>query len=453
MTQSIAIIGGGPAGCALACFLVARSIDCIIFDEGNKPHLLVGESLIPAAIPLIRRLGIEQEVAQFSVVKKGAGMRHRSGAPRVDFEFRDLGNDVPDYAYNIPRPLFDQALRNRAKALGVRFVSHKAEVELTTDPTRELQLSDDSLLAANLNRATQPDLLIDASGRKRLFSRKLKLGATRGSRNDVAHFAHYKNFPCDSALPGQVVISALECGWSWQIPLKDCTSVGVVLDAKAAQSYGTSAAQRLDAVIQSNTLLNKPGRALCSEVMTYSNYQLIADKGFGDGWVLLGDAFGFVDPMLSPGVFMALESASELDRLVFSKTLSSQAQRERQFAEYSKSVRNWHQSWTTLIDYFYDGRLLALAARRPEPQDQGAGFSIRKIPDQLVSGVLSKLVSGAGTRSKLNQGVLSLLCRALVTDPEMIRSSSIKDDRSFTQNKQPPDLAKNPNRHEDGIAA
>ena len=95
---------------------------------------------------------------------------------------------------------------------------------------------------------------------------------------------------------------------------------GVVLDAKAAQSYGASAAQRLEAVIQSNPLLNKQGRELCSEVMTYSNYQLISDQGYGDGWVLLGDAFGFVDPMLSPGVFMALESASELDRVLFFET-------------------------------------------------------------------------------------------------------------------------------------
>ena len=149
MSERIAIVGAGPAGCALACFLVERGIECIVFDDEKKPSLLVGESLIPAAIPIIKRLGIESEVAAISTLKLGAAQRHGSGSPRVDFAFQKIGKGIPEYAYNIPRPQFDKIVRQRAETLGARFIQHKASVVAVEDGERELQLSDESLAAAS----------------------------------------------------------------------------------------------------------------------------------------------------------------------------------------------------------------------------------------------------------------------------------------------------------------
>ena len=417
MSLSIAIIGAGPSACALACFLIERDIECLVFDDAKKPDLLVGESLIPAAMPIIRRLGIEQEVAAISSIKKGAALRHGTAGTRVDFEFRDLGKGISDYAYNIPRPQFDDILRARAESLGVRFVTHKAKIEKCTTVQRpELQLADESLAAAGLERSSQPDLLIDATGRSRLFSRTLGLSAKRGPRNDIAHFAHYSNFDADSAVNGQVVISVLDCGWSWQIPLGDTTSVGVVLDGQAAKVYGNCATSRLENVISSNEVLNKPDRQRISAVKTYSNYQLMSDQASGPGWILLGDALGFVDPMLSPGVFMALESARLMDKLVFCQG----GLQQKGSARYHKEMTEWHGAWSNLIEYFYDGRMLALGAMRPEKTSKDSSFSlknipyaIQKLPDAIVSRVLSGLVSGAATRSKVNQKTLKYACLLL----------------------------------------
>jgi flavin-dependent dehydrogenase len=351
MIKRVAIIGGGPAGCALACFLAERDIECIIFDDNKRPALIVGESLIPAAIPILRRLGVEQEVASFSELKKGAALRHASGAPRVDFAFQQAGRGMPDYAYNIPRAKFDHVLRKRAQALGARFVEHRAKVVTTLSSSeREIELSDLSLAAAGLDRAGQPDLLIDATGRKRLFSRQLDIDVDRGLRNDIAHFAHFENYESDSTIPGQIVISVLDCGWSWQIPLPGRTSVGVVFNNDAAKSYGKTAAERLENVMRENSVLNKKGFRRISEAMTYSNYQLISKKASGKGWILLGDAFGFVDPMLSPGVFMSLESASRLDELVFKNNKDTLGSRWRsQLIQYEKEMRQWHESWSKMI--------------------------------------------------------------------------------------------------------
>jgi len=238
MIERVAIIGAGPAGCTLACFLQERGIDCLVFDSDQTPRLLVGESMVPAVVPILRRLNIEDQVAAVSQIKRGAALRHGNGN-RVDFEFQAFGKEYPNYSYNIPRPQFDRIIRQRAKEMGVRFITYRAKIEVCeNDPDRELKLSSDSLLAAGISASSQPDLLVDATGRARLFSRKLNIPANRGPRNDLAHFAHYKKFDSNSKLDGQVVLSALECGWSWQIPLPGVTSVGVVMNSEAVKHYG-----------------------------------------------------------------------------------------------------------------------------------------------------------------------------------------------------------------------
>lgn len=433
MIKQVAIIGAGPAGCALACFLTERNIDCLVFDNERTPELLVGESLVPAVIPILRRLGIEDSVASVSHIKRGAALRHGNGN-RVDFEFQTFGKQYPNYSYNIPRPQFDRIVRQRAETLGVRFVNHRAKVEIINgDPQRELKLSSDSLLAAGLSLSNQPDLLVDATGRSRLFSRTLNIPANRGPRTDAAYFAHFENFKSDSTLDGQVVLSALECGWSWQIPLQGVTSVGVVMNAEAARHYGDSPAERLENAIRHNRVLNQAGadRQRTTDVMTYSNYQLMSERAHGNGWVLLGDALGFVDPMLSPGVFMALESAVLLDRLLFNKQAKSV---DQNCAEYYSQMQHWHDAWSRLITYFYDGRMLSMGEMRNYIRNQASVFSISRYAEPLVSRALSQLVSGVKTRSEFNHATLHHTCRHLIRDKaqkEKNRISSALNDEQL----------------------
>ena len=439
MLQRIAIIGAGPAGCALACFLAERGIECLLYDDEKKPALLVGESLIPAAIPHIRRLGIEDQVAEMSQLKMGAALRHSSGSPRVDFAFQKLGRGVPEYAYNIPRPQFDKLVRQRAQQLGAKIISHKAGVERNdNDESHELQLDERSLKAAGLCRATQPDFLVDATGRARLFSRVLKIPATRGPRNDVAHFAHFNNFASDSAFDGQIVISVLNCGWSWQIPLKGKTSVGVVFNKEAAEKYGKTAEERLTNVMQQNPVLNKIGFDRISDVQTYSNYQLVSNSGHGKGWVLLGDALGFVDPMLSPGVFLSLESASQLDKILFSSTATQPTEKAELLDKYYDEMTSWYAAWATLIEYFYDGRLLSLGEMHSEIHASHQKFSFGKLAEPFISNIIARLISGAGTRSKFNKAALTQTCNALTTDLEMLAKYSIKS--NFTASSTPKEM-------------
>ena len=419
--RNVAIVGAGTSGSALACLLRLRGIECVVFDEGKTPDLLVGESLVPAGMPLLERLGVLDEVTSFSQKKCGAAFRNQRG-DRVDFRFRRFGRSFPDHAFNVPRPRFDLALRKRAAALGARLVHARAEVERSDDPERELRLSDAALQRASLKR--QPDLLIDASGRARLFSRILGLGADKGPRNDIAHFAHFEHFASDGAFEGQVVLTALERGWTWQIPLPDRCSVGFVMDKRVARGFGSSPAQRLENMIESTPLLRAAGlkRHRVSDVKVYSNYQLLATKAHGPGWVLVGDALGFVDPMLSPGVFMALSSAFSLDDTVFRHPGKNM---QTSLNAFYAQAQDWHKGWSSLSEYFYDGRLLSLGRVRNHIQREAHPLSPARLAELYVSRVLAQLIGGISTRSAWHQSVLHHSSRFLLRDDDQVASRAI----------------------------
>ncbi len=433
----VGIVGAGPAGCALACFLAERGVKSILFDNEKRPSLLVGESLVPAVVPYLQRLGIEDDVAAISAKKQGAALRHSSGL-RVNFNFRRFTKTIPNYSYNIPRPEFDELMCDRARAMGVRFVRGQAKVEKSIDPNRELVLSQSTLDAAGLS--SQPDFLVDASGRHRLFSRTLSLKADKGGRDDVSYFAHYEHFKGDALVQGQVVLSIIDSGWAWQIPLQDKLSVGVVLDRKTASHYGKTPEERLENIIDADMMLRPSGngRRRCSDVMTYSNYQLISQQGFGRDWALLGDAFGFVDPMLSPGLFMALESAATLDQCLFAKNAMSKSinARMKSLQMYSDKVNKWHRSWSEVIEYFYDGRLLGLFEAGQNVVKNASRWSPTRFMEWHIRRVVSSMVSGAETCSAYNRKALYHSCRHLLSDDIDINRYKIQSHGKYEKHKQ-----------------
>jgi flavin-dependent dehydrogenase len=219
------------------------------------------------------------------------------------------------YAYNIARPQFDDALVARATTAGVHRVMTRARLQPAPagGTGAELILAPETLADAPALGGRQPDLIVDATGRARHAARVLDIPAQLGPRKDVAHFAHFENFRWDD-VPGQVLIARGEAGWSWCIPLGERLSVGIVLGQDDAARLGRTPEERLQAAIVADAWLSSivgSGKRVTG-VATYANYQLISRRGVGPGWVMVGDAFGFVDPMLSPGVFLALRSAERV---------------------------------------------------------------------------------------------------------------------------------------------
>lgn len=427
MTPDLAILGAGPAGSTLSALLAQRGFKVLVFDDEKRPELLVGESLVPATVPVMRQLGIEDRVAKYSQHKPGVTFLHREGS-RIDFNFTPIARSLPTYAYNIPRPEFDDTLRERAEELGATFVKHRAAVE-AVDGSREIQLSSASLTAAGLRG--QPKFLIDATGRARLFARTLGIGARSGERADLAYFAHFENFDHDFDCPGQVVISILNNGWSWRIPLPGRLSVGIVLNKDVAKTYGDTSEERLGHALATEPLLRDPSRCArrITPVMTYTNYQQVSDRGHGLGWAACGDSFGFVDPMLSPGLFMALESARLFDQHVFAKgpaVLDDLAAMQAGFKKAELELHDWHESWRELITHFYDGGIFSLYETGTNFSKKYKGWPGIRFMENHMGKHIASMASGSFTRSKYSRGLVRFMREYMLRDCRMPEEYAVR---------------------------
>jgi len=412
--MNVAIVGAGPSACALAILLARQGTRVTLFDDGRRPELLVGESLVPAVIPILQRLGIEEETARFSRVKPGVSFIW-SSTDRFSFSFARFAPGVFPYAYNIPRPRFDDALLARAVASGAERVVAHARLEAIHEGSRELGLSPETLAAAPTLEGRQPDLVVDATGRARLGARALNIGALLGPRKDVAHFAHFENFAWDDE-PGQVLIRRLDAGWSWCIPLQDRLSIGIVLGRDDAARLGASPAERLERAIATDAWLATiaAGSKRVTSVATYANYQLISHRGLGPGWVMLGDAFGFVDPMLSPGVYLALRSAElvahALEPFAKSDRVPSFSELEAALQPYAARQTAMLNAWLDLVATFYDGRMAALFRAGRDWMSTGTN-PFKSAAQNHIERHIALQASGMGTLRRYSRGLLRFMGR------------------------------------------
>ena len=411
--MKVAIVGAGPSGSALGILLARQGVEVTLFDDGRRPELLVGESLVPAVIPIIQRLGLEEETASFSRIKPGVSFIW-SATDRFSFSFARFAPGVFPYAYNIPRPQFDDAVLARAVASGVDRVVAHARLEPTTDSHRELALAPETLAAAPSLEGRQPDLVVDATGRARLGARALGIGAHLGPRKDVAHFAHFENFAWDDD-PGQVLIRRLDAGWSWCIPLQERLSIGIVLGRDDAAKLGASPAERLERAIATDWWLSTiaAGSKRVTSVATYANYQLISHRGLGPGWVMLGDAFGFVDPMLSPGVYLALRSAELVAEGLapFAKAQApSPAEIEAALRPYVARQDAMLMAWLDLVATFYDGRMAALFRAGRDWMATGTN-TFKNAAQNHIERHIALQASGMGTLRRYSRGLLRFMGR------------------------------------------
>lgn len=409
----VAIVGAGPAGTTLAALLAQQGVETFLCDSGQRPALTVGESLIPALIPILRRLGVEEQVADASCFKPGVSF-HWSGGDVLRFSFQSVAHCLPPYAYNVHRDRYDEALLDAARRAGAHIVPRKVTLERTAG-------NGEVRIGASVDAVDVPrdvDLIVDASGRSRLIAKLLEIPARHGPRNDVAHFGHFTGVPWREE-QGQVVINRIRDGWSWRIPLRDRVSVGVVLRRDAAQSLGATPEERLLAALHADPELHDDlaTAVLATPVMTYSNYQLWTTRGHGPGWVAIGDAFGFVDPMLSPGVYVAQHSAEMLvDHLrtagAYEARSDDQIRRAtmQACAVYERDMAHLLAAWRELVESFYDGTMLALyRAGRGMVADRQDWISAR-IQDHIERQVAA-MATGAATTSRYSRGLLRFLRR------------------------------------------
>jgi flavin-dependent dehydrogenase len=345
--RRVAILGGGPAGAALGTWLARAGFEVVLFARAKRPPIIVGESMVPAIIPFLRDLGVEDEVASYSVWKGGATFVFDEEA-RLNVRFDEVRKARTTYSYNVPRDRFDATILDAARHAGVRVIEHTARPLRVGD---RVQLSVESLRAAGLSE--QPGFIVDAGGRARSFIRLFDIPVRDGDRRDTALHAHLEGISVE--VPGNVHTDRLEHGWCWRIPLRGRVSMGFVIDSEYIRKFGDTPEEQFDAYLRHDPVIRdyaRPARRV-SPVVRYTNYQSRAARGVGPNWALAGDAFGFVDPVFSSGLLLAFQSADLLARAL---TEGTPAALERYQKRMLRNLDNWH----SVISWFYDGRLLTL---------------------------------------------------------------------------------------------
>jgi len=362
--KTIAIIGGGPSGCALATLLHRKGFKVAVFYLEKRPEIIVGESLVPAIIPMLRELGVEDEVRSYSTYKPGASVWvNKDEEATSPFAFG--GGSLPPYAYNVPRKDFDKTIFDLAVREGVQFFHQVAKIGKTGNGD-ELKLSDETISGINNFFDGQPDLIVDASGRSRMISRLLDIYTIGGKRRDVALFSHMTDIaPIE---PYNIHLHRLEKGWCWRIPLPGRTSVGIVINPEHLKAYGNTKEEQYDNYLKSEPTLIKftSGGKRATGVVQYDNYQLISQQMYGSNWILTGDAGGFLDPIFSSGLFLAIKGAFRLAEKIGDGT-------NPDWKQYQKEQMRELEVWQKLVDTWYSGRLFTLFKVGQDRMDTALG--------------------------------------------------------------------------------
>lgn len=394
--KTIAIIGGGPSGCSLATLLKRKGYKVAVFYIEKRPELIVGESLVPAIIPLLKELGVEEEVKAYSTFKPGASV-WVSKDVEANSPFSCGEGDLPHYAYNVPRDKFDKTIFDLAVREGVVFFNQAAKLERigTTD---EIKLSDDTLVSINDYFDGQPDLIIDATGRSRIVSRLLDIPVKEGNRKDVALFAHLSG--AEKIEPYDIHLHRLNRGWLWRIPLPDRISIGIVIDPDHLKEFGTNKEDQYDNFLKTDEVLKKFTCSATREtgVLRYNNYQLISQRFYGKNWLLTGDAGGFLDPIFSSGLFLAIKGAFEAV-----KTIEDGS--DMAFKKYQKKQLQELKLWQKLVDVWYSGRLFTLLVVGQDRLDTAFGRFI----GPHIKKHLTRLFTGEAVYKSLSRNLLQFV--------------------------------------------
>jgi flavin-dependent dehydrogenase len=315
----VVVIGGGPAGSTAAALLAKRGYRVIALEKARHPRFHIGESLLPMNLPIFERLGVHDKVRRLGLYKRGADFESQNAQGYHTFAFdRPLGASPP-HAYQVFRQDFDQMLYQHARECGADAREGEEAVAIEQRHARDtrVQVRTDGGRTYQI----QARYLIDASGRDALLAGKRHMRRKNPDHQSAAIFGHFRGAlmrPGEDA--GNISMYRFGHGWMWMIPLRDgVMSVGAVCwPDYLKQRKGRTVDFLIETLKQNPRLWErlKDAQLISDEVRVTGNYSYDARTMGGPGWILVGDAFAFLDPVFSTGVYLAMSGAEQAAQLV-----------------------------------------------------------------------------------------------------------------------------------------
>jgi flavin-dependent dehydrogenase len=312
-TPDVVVIGGGPAGATAATIVAQQGLRVELFERERFPRFHIGESLIPETYWVLRRLNMLPKLQRSHFVKKYSvqfvGASGRLSAP---FYFWDNKPHECSQTWQVLRSEFDQMMLENAREHGVVAHEGAAVVDVIFEGEKAVGVTirhDDGT-----RREVRAKVVVDASGQNAILQRRFGLRIWDPMLNKGAIWTYWKGAYRDTGRDEGatlVVQTANRSGWFWYIPLHDdVVSLGVVAPFDYLFKSGSDRADTYRREIAASPLVTER-LSKATQVTGYfatKDYSYRSKRVAGDGWVLVGDAFGFLDPLYSSGVLLALRS-------------------------------------------------------------------------------------------------------------------------------------------------
>ena len=459
--RPIIVIGGGPAGACASALLARMGLDVVLLERECFPRAHVGESLLPGSIPILESLGVMDEVRQAGfTVKPGATMIWGVEREPWSWYFRETHATYP-HSYQVWRPEFDAILLNNARRSGVDVREGWQVTGVVFDEGGSASAVRCRATDGSSGEVELPArYVVDASGQSGVLARQLGLLEWDEFFRNLAVYGYYKG---GERLPepdaGNILIESQADGWLWNIPLggplrDGWASVGAVVDADAGQrgiremgargflESQIAAAPYLAGMLKSAEMVSEP------EVVRDWSYRCKSLSG--PGYVLVGDAGCFVDPLFSSGVHLALTYAALAAVVVASAledpTIAGPAGKMyeqmyyREYGHFRELARLFYSSNRTADSYFWEARRLLdddplltprqsfiqLVAGQPARGYERAVLSKGLLPDSFGDSVAAVEVE---RKRRREEGLPAGARLRLVDGVRLQRQPVLEDDR------------------------
>jgi len=372
----VVVIGGGPSGSAVATLLAQKGHTVKLFEREHFPRFHIGESLIPHTYPVLKRLNMLDKMKGSHFIEKySVQFVSERGRLSEPFYFAEHDPHERSQTWQVRRSEFDNMLMNNAREHGVEVHEGSRVQEVVFDGTRAVGVR--VKVEDQPEQIVRSKVVIDASGQSSLILDRLGLRQWDSQLKKAAIWTYWKGAYRDIGKDeGATIVLQTKGkkGWFWYIPLHDdVISVGVV--AGHEHLFQNRESKDLESIYNEEVALC-PGlhsrlenATRCDTFRAQKEYSYRATKAAGDGWVLVGDAFGFLDPLYSSGVLLALTSASMAADSVGDALAANDPSEAR--------LRSWEPEYVRgmdrmkkLVCAFYDGLNFGKLVRR-HPDKKG----------------------------------------------------------------------------------
>ena len=349
----VAIIGGGPAGSTAAALLARAGRRVIVFEREKFPRFHIGESLLPFSTQTFDRLGLREKLDRTFLPKFGGEIVAACGTKGVKFYFKDGFRSRRDRAYQVTRSEFDKLLLDHSRENGAE-VREETDVKNITFENDRAKI--DIETPGGARSTIEARYLLDCSGRQTMLGSFFKSKKMYDHLHKFSVFAHYENVDRPEGIDGTLIrmVRGLD-RWFWMIPLTTTRmSIGVVMDTATFRAMKLSPEAALEQCIDEQPMvlerMKKAERV--SPVYSAGDYSYRNTKLFGDRWLLVGDAAGFIDPVFSSGVFLAIMSAEKAADTL-DEVLRDESRKRRLFKQYAHTVNYIMDIYLTFVNAWY----------------------------------------------------------------------------------------------------